>query len=194
MLRIFNPALLSWTVVATVVVVVMGATPAHVYAQDDDGSTQGGAHQPTADQVVILAGFAVATAAVFVYLARDSIMRRGDRYADGRDLGSAMDRDYEKYHSDWADGYEEVGSRSGRMRNGGGAGDDAAGNPYEVMGINSDATQEEIKKRYRILARENHPDKSGHEGARDRMAEINRAYEVLSDPDQRSEYDKSRPV
>lgn len=144
-----------------------------------------------ADQAVILAGFAVATIAVFVYIARHSIMRRRTLYDDRHDLGSKEDRDREKYSSDWADGYEEVGSRTRRKSRGDDGGASGPPDPYMVMGVGRDATRADIKARYRILARQNHPDKSDRGDARERMAGINKAYEILSDPQKRDEYDRS---
>lgn len=59
---------------------------------------------------------------------------------------------------------------------------------YEVLGVARDATAAEIKAAYRRLAKGNHPDVVGGDGA-ERMAAINVAYEVLSDPARRSHYD-----
>jgi len=60
---------------------------------------------------------------------------------------------------------------------------------YEVLGVPQNATAEEIKKSYRRLAREWHPDNNSLPEATRRMAEINAAYEVLSDPVKRRVYD-----
>lgn len=59
---------------------------------------------------------------------------------------------------------------------------------YEVLGVSRDATAEEIKKAYRSLARKLHPDVAGPD-AEDRFKEVTAAYEVLSNPDKRSQYD-----
>src|SRR5215470_12595729 len=56
---------------------------------------------------------------------------------------------------------------------------------YGVLGISPDATGEEIKRAYRRLARELHPDVNPDPTAQERFKEITRAYEVLSDPDKR---------
>ncbi len=62
---------------------------------------------------------------------------------------------------------------------------------YEVLGVSRNATQEEIKKAYRRLARKYHPDLNpGDKTAEEKFKEIQEAYEVLSDPKKRAEYDK----
>lgn len=60
---------------------------------------------------------------------------------------------------------------------------------YDVLGISSSATQEEIKKAYREKVRFWHPDRNKSEEAHERIVEINRAYEVLSNPEERRYYD-----
>ena len=66
-------------------------------------------------------------------------------------------------------------------------------NYYEILGVPENATQEEIRKRYRQLVRKYHPDinKDNPEAAQ-KMAEINEAYQVLSDPKKRAQYDAMR--
>ncbi len=61
---------------------------------------------------------------------------------------------------------------------------------YEVMGLPRDASQEDIKKAYRRLARKYHPDVSSEPDAEARFKEIGEAYEVLKDPEKRAAYDK----
>lgn len=60
---------------------------------------------------------------------------------------------------------------------------------YEVLGVDRNATQEEIKKAYRRLARELHPDVNPSAEASERFKLVTHAYDVLSDPDQRQQYD-----
>jgi molecular chaperone DnaJ len=61
---------------------------------------------------------------------------------------------------------------------------------YEVLGVSRDADKEEIKRSYRRLARKYHPDVNKEPGAEDRFKEINRAYEILSEPEMRARYDR----
>ncbi len=61
---------------------------------------------------------------------------------------------------------------------------------YEILGVSRDADKEEIKIAYRRLARKYHPDVNKEPGAEERFKEINRAYEVLSEPETRARYDR----
>jgi molecular chaperone DnaJ len=61
---------------------------------------------------------------------------------------------------------------------------------YDALGVKHGATQDEIKKAYRKLVREHHPDKNpGDKAAEERFKEIQGAYDVLSDPEKRKQYD-----
>jgi curved DNA-binding protein len=60
---------------------------------------------------------------------------------------------------------------------------------YEVLEVARDASQEDIQKAFRALARKYHPDVNKSKGAEDRFKEINEANEVLSDPEKRKKYD-----
>jgi curved DNA-binding protein len=61
---------------------------------------------------------------------------------------------------------------------------------YEVLGVPRDADQDAIRRAYRKLARQYHPDLNSDSDAEDRFKELGEAYEVLSDPDKRERYDR----
>lgn len=64
-------------------------------------------------------------------------------------------------------------------------------NPYSILGVSPTATTEEIRKAYRALAMRHHPDRNEHAGAAGRFNAIKTAYELLSDPKKRAEYNQS---
>jgi len=61
---------------------------------------------------------------------------------------------------------------------------------YEVLGVGRTSSADEIKRAYRKLARQYHPDVSQEPNAEAHFKEINEAYEVLSDPQKRTTYDR----
>src|SRR5688572_22160332 len=61
---------------------------------------------------------------------------------------------------------------------------------YKILGLARDASQDEIKRVYRRLARKYHPDVSKETNAEDRFKEVQEAYEVLKDPEKRAAYDQ----
>ena len=137
--------------------------------------------------------FAIAiliVAGIFIYLARHIILRKKTSY-DNAKLDSKKDRDYEKYHSEWSE--EEIFGTHKRntdakefreMYN-----DNSLPNYYLVLELTNDSSQHEIKNQYRKLAKRYHPDRN-KDSSEEKMAQINKAYEVLSDKKLKDEYDK----
>src|ERR1700745_4102006 len=63
--------------------------------------------------------------------------------------------------------------------------------PYEVLGVGRDASEQEVKKAFRLLARELHPDVNAHDPqAEEKFKEAAEAYEILSDAERRATYDR----
>ena len=165
-----------------------------VDAQDTQQDTQHEMDLVVSDQDMILlfAGFIIAIVGLCVFLARDVILRRKTTY-DSEELGSKRDRTYEKYHSDWGDDYAKAdpGKTSGEFM---AEPDSELPDYYKILNLSRNATPKEIKQQYRKMAKESHPDRANKmepktSMAETSMAEINRAYEVLSDPRSRAKYD-----
>ena len=143
------------------------------------------------EKIILFSGFIIAILAVFLFLARDIILRKKTLY-DKENLESKKENTFEKYHSDWGDDYEELGKRRNtkddkEFREA--LNNDELPNYYDVIGVSKDATPEEIKKKFRELAKKTHPDKT-KENSEEEMAELNKAYEVLSDKELREKYDQ----
>ena len=67
----------------------------------------------------------------------------------------------------------------------------AKGDYYEILGVKKDASQDDLKKAFRQLARKYHPDlNKGSKEAEEKFKEINEAYQVLSDPQKKAQYDQ----
>ena len=127
---------------------------------------------------------------IFIYLARHIILRKKTSY-DNVKLDSKKNRDYEKYHSEWSE--EEIFGSHKRnteakefreMYN-----DNSLPNYYLILGLTNDSSQSEIKNQYRKLAKQYHPDRNKN-SSEEKMAQINKAYEILSDKKLKAEYDK----
>ncbi|NMJ67782.1 MAG: J domain-containing protein [Marine Group I thaumarchaeote] len=63
-------------------------------------------------------------------------------------------------------------------------------NYYAILQVQKNASQDEIKRQFRLLAKKWHPDKKQSNDAEEKMAQINMAYEVLSNPKRRKMYDQ----
>ena len=171
-----------------ILVITIGAVQT-VSAQDNDSGR--GLKISDDEKIMLFAGFSIAVIAIFLFLARDIILRKKTTY-DKQEHDSKKDRTYEKYHSDWGDDYEEVGKR-GNTKQEKEFRDELANEElpdyYEMLGVKSDATDEEIKKSFRELAKKTHPDKT-KENSEQEMIRINKAYEVLSDKESKEKYDR----
>jgi len=143
------------------------------------------------EKIILFSSFAIAVLGVFLFLARDIILRKKTSY-DKEELESKKDKTFEKYHSDWGDDYEELGQRRNTKEDKefrDAANNDELPNYYEIIGVPNNATPEEIKKKFRELAKKTHPDKT-REDSEEEMAKLNKAYEVLSDKESREKYDR----
>jgi molecular chaperone DnaJ len=69
-----------------------------------------------------------------------------------------------------------------------------SGDYYNTLGVDKKASQDDIKKAYRKLARQYHPDTNKDAGAEERFKEISEAYDVLGDPEKRKKYDRGQSV
>ena len=145
------------------------------------------------DQITIFAIAAIIILGVLVFLARGSFTRKKTEYDIG-EWESKKNRDYEKYHSEWMN--DEVSfERTGKDK----LSDDEFRKSllsenlpdyYAILQVSKDASQDEIKKQFRLLAKKWHPDKKQSNDAEEKMAQINMAYEVLSDHKRRKMYDQ----
>ena len=143
------------------------------------------------DLIIIFSSFIIAIIAIFLYLARHQILRIKSAYDKG-DFESKKNKDYEKYHSDWTSddyiGKKRQGKDDEEYRKS--LQNSNFPDYYNILKISKDATQEEIKNQFRKLVKEWHPDRNPDSSTKEKMAEINKAYEVLSDIERRKNYDK----
>ena len=145
------------------------------------------------DQITIFAIAAIIIIGVLVFLARGSFTRKKTEYDVG-EWESKKNRDYEKYHSEWMS--DEISfERTGKDK----LSDEEFRKSflnenipdyYAILQVSKDASQNEIKKQFRLLAKKWHPDKKQSNDAEEKMAQINMAYEVLSDHKRRKMYDQ----
>ena len=145
------------------------------------------------DQITIFAIAAIIIIGVLVFLARGSFTRKKTEY-DAGEWESKKNRDYEKYHSEWMS--DEISfERTGKDKLSDEEFRESLLNEnipdyYAILQVSKDASQNEIKKQFRLLAKKWHPDKKQSNDAEEKMAEINIAYEVLSDHKRRKMYDQ----
>ena len=111
------------------------------------------------DLIIIFSISILAVIGIFLYIARHVILRKKTEY-DKAEYESKKDRTYEKYHSEWTSDDYEFNKKSTendfdkelRKKN--------LPNYYQILGISSKASKNEIKIRFRKLVKEWHPDKS----------------------------------
>jgi len=145
------------------------------------------------DQITIFAIAAIIIIGALIFLARGSFIRKKTEYDIG-EWESKKNRDYEKYHSEWMS--DEISfERTGKDK----LSDDEFKKSllsenlpdyYTILQVSKNASQDEIKKQFRLLAKKWHPDKKQSNDAEEKMAQINMAYEVLSDHKRRKMYDQ----
>ena len=148
----------------------------------------------TESELIIV--FTIATAiiiGVLIFLSRGSIFRKKTEYDTG-EWESKKNRDYEKYHSEWMSdeisferkGKDKLSDEDFRKS----LLSEDLPDYYAILQIQATASQNEIKSQFRKLAKKWHPDRKQSDDAEEKMAQINTAYEVLSDPKRRKMYDQ----
>ena len=164
-------------------------TPA--YSQNDSIENPNELVVSDQDLIIIFSGFIAAVIAIFLYLARNQILRKKTVYDEG-EFESKKNKDFEKYHSDWASedyiGKKKISKDEEEFKKLKQISDFP--DYYKTLGITKDASEKEIKNNFRNLAKEWHPDRNPDPKTKEKMAEINKAYEVLSDKDRKKNYDK----
>lgn len=145
------------------------------------------------EQMIVFAIAAAIIISVLIFLARGSIFRKKNEYDTG-EWESKKNRDYEKYHSEWMS--DEISfERKGKNK----LSDEdfrksllSKNIPdyYAILQIQKTASQNEIKNQFRSLAKKWHPDRKKSDDAEKKMAQINMAYEVLSNTKRRKMYDQ----
>ncbi|TBR08869.1 MAG: J domain-containing protein [Candidatus Nitrosotenuis sp.] len=160
--------------------------------QTTRGSEEISEYYSVKDVRLALVIMAVAVVGLFLYLARDIILRRKTGYEE-KDLDSKRNRDYEKYHSPWNEDEDDFIHSSKKSKDAEEfrkqVQESKLPNYYDMLGVPNDADQKQIKSRFRQLVKELHPDKSRDEKTAERLAEISKAYKILSDAEKRKTYD-----
>ena len=145
------------------------------------------------DQIIVFAVAAAIIISVLIFLARGSIFRKKTEYDTG-EWESKKNKDYEKYHSEWMS--DEINfERKGKNKLSDEEFRESLLNKnlldyYAILHIQKNASQNEIKTQFRKLAKKWHPDRQQSDDAEKKMAQINMAYEVLSNPKRRKMYDQ----
>ena len=109
------------------------------------------------EKIILFGGFAIGVIAIFLFLARDIVLRRKTSY-DKEEFESKKEKTYEKYHSDWGDDYEELGTRKNTKEDKefrDAVTKNELPDYYKILGVARDATPEKIKKEFRELVKKN---------------------------------------
>lgn len=161
------------------------------YAQEQKTTNPNELVVSDTDLIIIFSGFVISIIGILLYLARHQIFRVKTDYDKG-DFESQKNKDFEKYHSEWTSddyiGKKITDKDSQQYRKS--LQNSNFPNYYKILKISKNANQEEVKKEFRKLVKEWHPDKNPDSSTKEKMAEINKAYEVLSDVERRKNYDK----
>ena len=170
--------------------IVTCCSPPVVFGQNTNSNLE--YNMSIEEQIMLFGGFAIAVVGIFLFLARDTILQKKTKY-DKEEFESKKDKTYEKYHSDWTDDYVDFTYKrpskdDSEFRKA--ARNSSLPDYYKILDLPRNATQEEIKKKYRELAKKLHPDRSKNEKTKEIMAEINKAYEILSDNERKEKYDR----
>ena len=148
---------------------------------------------PESYQIIIFASATILIVGVLIFLARHSIIRKKTEY-DTNDWVSKKNRDYEKYHSEWMS--DEISfERKGKNKLSDKEFQESLLHKnlpdyYVILNVQKNANQDEIKRQFRLLAKKWHPDKKQSNNAEEKMAQINMAYEVLSNLQRKKMYDQ----
>lgn len=172
-------------------VIVIGGLQ-NILAQVENSSSNLEYAMTNEENIMLFGGFTIAVVGIVLFLFRDVILRKKTSY-DKEEFESKKEKTFEKYHSGWTDDYvdftytryTEDDANFAKA-----AKDSTLPDYYKVLGIPQSSSQEEIKKRYRELAKKLHPDKIKGEKTDATMAEINKAYEILSQKEMKEKYDK----
>lgn len=173
-----------------VLLVIISSSAQVALAQNSNSNLE--YNMSTEEQIMLFGGFALAVVGIFLFLARDTILQKKTKY-DKEEFESKKDKTYEKYHSDWTDDYVDFTYKrpskyDAEFRKA--AKNSTLPDYYKILDLPRSATQDEIKKKYRELAKKLHPDRSKNEKTKEIMAEINKAYEILSDNERKEKYDR----
>ena len=145
------------------------------------------------DQIPIFIIGIVIVVGIFLFLARHAIFRKKTKY-DDENWESKKNRDYEKYHSEWMSDDQDFSRKEKKVIDETEFIKSLQGKNipdyYGILEIQKDASQSEIKNQFRKLAKKWHPDKKHGPDAEKKMAEINMAYDILSNQKNRKIYDQ----